>query len=476
MSRPFNLVKRTVAYTAVILARLGLVDESRGKRIADLAWPPIITGLARKSKTTADLAMVGLAIGPAAIAGLGFAFAFYFVGMSVGFSLANGAMALLSQRYGAGDIQGMDLIIKQTLWIELVLAGIIAALFIGFADQLIGLLGAAPDALTHGSLYLQVVALALFFEMPNKVASRALLSANDSWSPMVVRSSGAILNILLNALFIFGLGLGVLGAALGTIIATFAVSVTFTVGFLWGRLPVIGTLPIQSRPSRPYFDSSLSKQILKVSLPIIGKRLLTNGSNFIMLAIVAHFGTVIVAAYAVAREIRDLMNAPGWGFGTAARSLVGQELGANDEEEAGAYGADVLRFAVAVYAVIALFMFTFADQIAPLFTDDPAAIQAAVPFIMVMAVSLMGLGVDGASSGIVEAAGDTRWPFYARLVGLYVCMLPIALLGIFTSLGVLALYLAVTVETVVPALITYYRFTTNRWKIVSRRYRNPHSE
>jgi Na+-driven multidrug efflux pump len=208
-----------------------------------------------------------------------------------------------------------------------------------------------------------------------------------------------------------------------------------------------------------------------VGSPEVGKRVAQRAANFAMLAIVASFGTVFVAAYIVAREIRNLVNKPAWGIDIAARSLVGQEFGSADEREATAYGWDVLKFAIAIYVPISAAVFALAGWIAPAFTDDPATVEAAVPFIMVMAVSLIGLGVDSAASGIIGAAGDTRWPLYASLVGIYLFMLPIAYLGVVTRLGIVALYLAITAETVVPALLTYYRFTTDEWIAVSHRYR-----
>jgi len=72
---------------------------------------------------------------------------------------------------------------------------------------------------------------------------------------------------------------------------------------------------------------------------------------------------------------------------------------------------------------------------------------------------------------VISAGGDTRWPLYGRLVGLYGLMIPIAALGLLTPIGVPALYVAITAETVVPALITVHRFRTGKWKLVSRRYR-----
>lgn len=471
MGNGTNVLKLAISITASAVARIGLIDEKRGKRIADLAWPRVLTGLARQSKITADLAMVGLAIGPGAIAGLGFAFAYWSLANATGWSFANGGMAFYSQRFGADDQAGLDLAIKQTYLILFVVTSGFVVVMVVFAEPLIGLLGAAPASIEYGSIYLQVVALALLFDMIAQVAERVLISANDAWSPMVVRVVGGIGNIVLNAIFIFGLGWGVYGAALGTVIASFAIAAILVVGLINGWLPLIGDIPVQISLGPPYLDIALMKQILRVGSPLVGEQAVSRLAHFVMLAIIASFGTIFVAAYAVAREIRELMNIPGWGFSTAARSLVGQALGKSDERTASLFGRDTLRFTMVVYALMSVLMFTFADQIAPLFTDDPRAIDVAIPFIMVMAVSLLGLGIDSVAAGIIGGAGDTTWPLYARLVGLYLFMLPIAYVGVLTPLGIAAVYLAVTAETVVPALITYYRFRTDKWKAVSRRLR-----
>lgn len=471
-----NPLTWAVAQSATLLARAGVIDEVRGRRIADIAWPQFAIGVARMSQRTADFVMVGIAIGPAAIAGLGFAFAYWSIARSVGFSLTHGGMTFMAQRFGAGDPEGLDLAFKQTLWLELALAACFTALFVGAAGELIALFGAAPEALAHGTIYLQVVAIGLVFGVMNQLAASALISANDAWTPMHIRAGGAVLNILLNAALIFGFGLGVFGAALGTVIATAAVWVVFAYGLVRGRLPGYGPLPIRISLTRPYFDRTLTAQIAEVGIPLIGHRVVSRLAQFPMLLIVAEFGTVIVAAYVASREVRSLANTPGWGFNAAGRSLAGQALGADDEEEAGRYGWDTLRFSVAVYAVVAVGMFIFAGPIASVFSDDPAAIAATVPFVAVMAVSLLGMGVEESAAGVLSGGGDTRWPLYARLIGLYVVMIPVASLGLVTPLGLVALYLAVTAETVVPAVITFWRFASGKWIAVSRRYRHTPSD
>jgi len=104
-----------------------------------------------------------------------------------------------------------------------------------------------------------------------------------------------------------------------------------------------------------------------------------------------------------------------------------------------------------------------ARPIAGVFVDEPGTVDRAVPFIRVAAVSAVGFGVDGATTGALRGSGDTRWPFYGKLVGLYGVMLPVAYLATVTPLGIVALYLALLAETAVPAAVTYYRFRTGAW-------------
>lgn len=453
------------------LASLGIIDGERAERTTDLAWPRVVTGIARMSKTAADVAMVGLALGFPAIAGLGFAGPYWGMAFALGGGIAGGTISLVSQRYGAEVWHELDLAIKSSAVVTVLVTVPVAAGFWYFAEPLIGVLGAQGDALRYGADYLTVVALGVPFAGLNLIGSRALVGADDAWTPMMLRAGGAVVNIGLNAFLIFGLGFGVVGAALGTVLANVAVVATFVLGFLGVRLPVVGTFPVTLSPWRPYLERGLVRDLVEIATPLV----FTNGSrtaaSFPLLAIVATFGDPVVAAYEIAKRVRGLLNTPGWGFSLASSSLVGQALGTGDEDLADAYGREIILFAVAVYAVGAAFAFVFAEPITGLFVEDPSNLPIAAPFVQVAALSVVFWGVSGAATGPLRASGDTRWPFYANLLGLYVFAIPVAYLGSATALGLYGIYLSLAAETVVPAAVNYYRFATGRWKVVSRQYR-----
>lgn len=466
-----NIFSSWFYWLASQLARLGLIDAHRGERTVDLSWPRIVTGFARMSQQIADLAMIGLVLGPPALAGMAFAFAYWQIGNQLSLGLGGGTISLVSQRFGADDTAGIDRAIKQSAWIAIILAVPLTLLYWFFSPDLIRLIGASPESTVFGSIYLSVVSLGLAFEFLNKVASRALVGVDDAVTPMYVRSGGAFANIVLNAVFIFGLGLGVLGAALGTVLATLLTTAILCWGFLGRSVPFIGRFPIHVDSAPPYFDATLTRQLMEISVPLMGRWIAHSVVIFPLLAIISVFGTGTVAAFEVGRRIRGLMNSLGWGFGLASSSLVGQQLGKGDEGEAKKYGWDILRFAVVTYFGVALLAFVFASYIARLFVSQPDVLAQTTVFVRIAAIAVIGMGVDGVSTGSLRAAGDTRWPLYGKFIGLYVVALPIAYLGIVTPLGLIAVYVAFVAETFVPAGISFLRFWSGHWIEISRAYR-----
>ncbi len=462
-----------VAFLAETLERLGIIDSERFQPTVDLAWPRIVTGFAIMSKQTADLAMVGIAVGTAGTAGLAFALAFWEIVKMLGLGLAGGTVSLVSQNYGGEQTDRATLVVKQSILLTVALAVPIAVGFALFAESLIGLFGAGPESLTHGRTYLVLVAPAVLFEMLNLIASRTYTGVGDTFTEMVARAGGAVLNIALSAVLIFGFGLGVAGAAIGTSVSTGFVTLVLAWGMIGRSYGILGMepSPVPVTLSGSWLEPALLWQVIEISTPEIGRRLAQGVAVFPLLWIAATFGPVVVTALEVGRRVRSLINSVNWGLSLASSSLVGQHLGANDEDEAGAYGAAIIRLSAVCYTGLAILVVVFAEPIASLFVSGSEELALAATFVAVGAVSSIGFGIDGAATGALLGAGDTRLPFVASLVGRYVFALPAAALGLVTPLGIGGLYLALVLETAIPGGINYWLFRRGRWKAVSRRYR-----
>lgn len=459
----FNPVGSLFRGIASALARFQIIDRARGERIANLTWPRFLTMFARNSQRAADAAMVGLSIGPTAIAGLAFASIFWGVGNGLAGGLAGGTISQVSQRYGA-ESSDIGLAIKQSIWVGVALAIPFTLVFIWFSDPLIALVGTDPTTIAYGATYLQVLSLAMVFNYLNTISSRTLAGADDTWIAMVVRGSGAFANIVFNAIFIFGLGMGVAGAALGTVVAEVLVTVCFTWGFVSGSLPVVGEFPVEISLAGPHFDRELSTQLLRISPPLMVRNLSRSVAQFPLFALLAFYGPTIVAAFEVGRRVLKLIRTPGSGFSMSASSLVGQELGRGDDPEADSFAWDIIRFSSIVYIVTGGVVVVFAPLIAPLFVQEASAITETVPFIRVAALALLGKGMDATFGGILKAAGDNRWPMYGRFVGQYLVLLPLVYVGTIHPLGVVFVYVAAIAEPWSAAVISGYRFMSGIWK------------
>ncbi|ELY84054.1 MATE family efflux transporter [Natrinema altunense] len=465
--------RTAVEFVARTLERCGIIDAERFRPTMELAWPRIVTGFAIMSKQTADLAMVGIAVGTAGTAGLAFALGYWQIVTLLGLGLAGGTVTLVSQNYGGEETARASLAVNQSVLLALGVSLPIVGLFLAVPDTLIGLLGAGPAALRHGSVYLVYVAPAVVFELLNLIASRTYTGVGDTFTEMVARAGGALLNIVLSGALIFGFGLGAAGAAIGTTLASGFVTLVLAwgmVGRSYGRLGMEPS-PVPIARGGPWFEPTLLRQLIEISLPEIGRRLAQGAIVFPLLWIAASFGPVVVTALEVGRRVRALINSVNWGLSLASSSLVGQHLGAGEETEAGAYGAGIIRLSAVIYTAVTVLVVLFARPIAGLFVTDPAAVAQAAVFVAVGALSSIGYGIDGAAAGALLGAGDTRWPFVASLLGRYAFALPAAALGLVTPLGIGGLYLALFLETAVPGGINYWLFRIGRWKAVSRRYR-----
>jgi putative MATE family efflux protein len=475
---PVNALRRLAALVAGLLARLGVIEESRLRETTDLAWPRVLTGFAIMSKRTVDLAVVGLAIGPTAVAGLTVANAYWTVGKFAFIGLAGGTIALVSQNYGGGDSPRAARAVEASLLVAGGAALPLVALFAAGARPLVELLGNDARTLSYGATYLAIVAPGLLFEALNLVASRTYAGVGDTLTPMALRATGAVLNIVLSAGLVLGLGYGVAGAAVGTTLSTVFVAAAFAWGMTgrayWSRGDSGGASPVPVRfDALP--DRDLLGQLVTISTPLVARRIAQAAVVFPLLAIAAAFGPLVVAALGVARQVRALLDSFGWGFSIAASTLVGQSLGRGEETTAVAYGWEITKLSALVYVSVALVVLVFAEPIARVFVDSEGLVTT-TRFVRVAAVSVVALGVDGSVTGTLRGAGDTRVPFVATLAGLYLVALPLAWAGTVTVWGVFGLMAALVAETLVPMAVNYGRFRAGTWKAVSRGYRPDRGE
>jgi putative MATE family efflux protein len=461
------------------LGRVGLLDRERGEEAFDLALPVMVTGTIRTVLRTADFFMVSLALPAAAVAGLEFAFQYYFIGFGLALALSSGTISVVSRFKGAGNHARADLAIKQSLWLAVLVSLPLVAAAQLYSAPLVDLLTDDPAAIEQGAIYLRIVTYALLFRFWSMIAARALQGSGDTRTPMYVNLVTVPTNIALDAVLIFGFGpfpeLGIAGAAWGTTIAETLGAVIFF------SLLVAGSYDVSLRLGGTQWDTALARELVRVGAPLAGTRLVGTFGRFPFLFVLATLGTPVVAAFAIGRRVIMLAMMPAWGYSTASSTLVGQALGAGDESEATAYGWDTTSIALVTQLLIAAVMAVFARPIATVFTAE--TVDMTVEFIRMFALAVGGFSVARTMRGALRGAGDTSWPLYGKILGLAVRLAITALalpVGFAVSLGfvsiqpglgmgVLAIYVAVVVDFYIQAAVNVARFVSGEWQVVARK-------
>jgi putative MATE family efflux protein len=462
------------------LAKLGIVDRRKGEEAFDLAVPVMVTGGMRTLLRVADFLMVSLALGAEAVAGLELGFQYYFIPFGLSLALSSGTISVVSRFKGADDHAEADFAVKQSLWLALLLSVPITAFTWIYARPLIALLTNDPQTIGYGALYLKIVMLSVSFRFWSMIAARALAGSGDTRTPMYVRLLTLPTNVALNAVLIFGLlgapKLGVAGAAWGSAAANTLAAVIFLGLLLSGRYSV------RLRLGGKQWDTAVAGEIVRVGLPLAGTRLSRTFGRFPFLFILGVLGTEVLAAYAIGRRVMLLALMPAWGYATAASTLVGQHVGAGDEDEAADYGWQTLRIALATQVLIAAAVVAFAEPIAAAF--DATNVGLTVTFVRVFGIGVAGFSVSRTLRGGLRGAGDTSWPFYGGLLGTYVVRLPIAFAALPVGFGMTVfgvtvapglgwglagIFAAILADMYARAVVNGVRYWSGAWKAVARR-------
>ncbi|MFB6151577.1 MAG: MATE family efflux transporter [Haloarculaceae archaeon] len=472
-------VRSALSVVPAGVERAGIADRETAGEVFDLAVPVMVSGGFRVLLRIADFLMVGIALGDAAIAGLELGFQYYFLGYGLSLAVTSGTISVVSRLQGSGQPDRADLALKQSLWLALAISAPLTAGAWLYAEPLVAVLSDDPAAVEYGATYLSLVMLAIGPRFWSMAASRALAGSADTRTPMYVRLVTLPTNVVLNAVLVFGLGpapkLGVAGAALGTVAANAVAAAVFLALALSGRYAVA------LRPGGPQIDAGLVREIVRVALPLTGMRLLQTFGRFPFLFVLGVLGTPALAAFAIARRVMLFALMPAWGYSTAASTLVGQRVGANEADRAAAYGWAVLRIALVTQFLVAGAIVLAARPIATAFGTEH--VDLAVTFVRVFGLAVAGFSVSRTMRGSLRGAGDTRWPLYGTIAGSFLVRLPIAaaalpagfavtLLGtsvpVGLGLGFPAIYVAIVADYSTKAAVNVGRFRSGKWRAVAR--------
>ncbi len=440
-------------------------DRSIAARVLGLAWPVIVENSLMTLVNVADVAMVGR-LGKVAIASASLPGSPIFFSQAIFSAVSIGTTALVARLIGARERDKANMALRQSFFIAMVLGIIVTLLLVGFAQPIMHLMGARDEVLTMGSMYLRVSCSTFFFMTLSFILNGALRGAGDTKTPMITNIIANLVNLVLNYLLIHGIGvfpeMGVAGAALATAISRAV-----------GGILVLGV--VLSNKAKLHLDlrfpwtvdGDLMRRMLKVGLPAAGEQFVMRGSSMIMTRMITGLGTLAYASHSLVANFESVSFMIGLGFSMSASSLVGQHLGAKDEDGANACGHMAAKVAGIAMGLFGLAFLLIPRMIIGIYSNDPEVVTLGSSILRIAGFSQIPLALNIVYSGGLRGAGDTQYVFWVSVLGNLI--LRLGLIYVFAYLldmGVLGAWIGQTIDISIRSLFIFARYRSGKWRSI----------
>ena len=330
------------------------------------------------------------------------------------------------------------------------------------------LLGSDPEIAPAARSYFCTVAFFFPFSMASALYSSILRCSGNILLPSIMNVGMCVFDVIFNFIFIYpprdiggfhvwGAGLGVQGAALGTGLAQACVAVTLLLGIICRR----GPLRFQGNETWR-FTKPCMNNMLRLSTPTALERMALSLAQIVMTSVVAGMGTVAVASNYVAVQTESICYLPAFGVASAATALVGQSIGARrlDMAKRFAYGTTILGSILVFF--MALLMFGFAPFLTSLLTADTEVAEVSAGLLRIVAFSEPLFAVSIVATGALRGAGDSKAPFFINLFTMWGVRVMTVL--VFTHrFGVTGVWISMTAELITRGIVFLIRLLRGRW-------------
>ncbi len=423
------------------------IGETRGvktllgnprKAIVKLSIPMVVAMSAQTIYNLADAIWVS-GKGPESLSAVGFTFPFFFLALALANGTGIGGGAAISRRIGARDKKGADMVATHTIVIMVILAAITSVTMLLMARPVMRMMGAGA-ALELSVGYARIIFAGIIFLFFMQVSVSILRSEGDARRAMYAMVGGAVLNIILDPLFIYSFNLGVEGAAWATILSMFLVS---AVTFYWLFRERKTYVSFRFRGFR--FVRLVIIDIARVGFPASVSHMSMSLMAFFLTTIVAAVGGPRgVAVYTSGWRIISMATLPMLGIASAVIAVSGAAFGARDRRNVRISYFYALKIGVLTEIVLALIVLVFATQITWLFTwskESQLIIDDLVRFLRILWLLLPTVAVGMISSALFQGTGKGFNALVLTLIRTLVFTVPFAwFLGIHLGWGLTGIW------------------------------------
>ncbi|GAA0724633.1 MATE family efflux transporter [Clostridium malenominatum] len=438
-----------------------ILNGNMYKLIITLSLPIMINNLIQTLYNLADGVWVSK-LGSVQFGATSFVWPVNFLFISLGIGLSIAGTSLLSQLIGASKYKEANKYASQLVAISLIASIIFAALGYILSPFIIKLMGGTGELGEFSNIYLKIT----FLDMPVTFLffnySSIMNAQGNTITPTILSGISAILNVILDPIFIFTLNMGIAGAAIATLLSK-AILAVLGIYMLFNS-----SMHIKLSFKNFKFDKEIVKKIVDVALPSsIGQ----SGSalGFIVLnSFIVSYGNATIAAFGMVNRITSLVSQPAMGIGAALTAIVGQNLGCNQIERIKEAFIKSMKLTITFGAIGCFILIWKDEQIINFFIqsrDSADVISQGITYLQYISYSMPLMGIFSVLQGIFQGSGHTKYSMSMEVGRLWFVRLPMILMfKYFTTIGPSGIWFSMCFSNFIICVYGYVMYRKNTWQ------------
>ena len=440
------------------MSGLDMTEGKPWKNLLLFTIPLLIGNIFQQLYSTADAIILGRFVGDYALAAVGSSMPIFFLIIVLLMGIAMGAGVMVSQYFGAKQRKELSYTVGVSLTLTTILGVIMMVFGPPLTRPLLILLETPYEILDDSVLYMNVLLWGVLGMAYFNMLSGILRGLGDALSPLIYLAIACVLNVFLNILFIPILGMGVWGAAIGTVISQ-GLSSVLCLRRLMKMRDVFDLKLEYLRPKKEFV-----RQILKLGVPTGASQAVFAVSMMIIQPLANSFGPMFLAVNIIVMRVDGFVMMPNFSFGNAMTVYTGQNVGAGKLDRVGQGVKQCILLAVGTATVMVGVILIFGRSIAGFFTDTPEVIEMSVRMLQLLGAGYIIFAVNMVLWGVIRGAGDAMTPLWASLINTLGIRLPSAYILVHVMGRPEALFVSLLLGWTSVTIISVIAYRIGKWR------------
>lgn len=397
-----------------------MTEGTPWKRIVEFSLPMLIGNIAQQFYNTVDSIIVGKYVGDNALAAVGSASPILNLLLVLFVGIATGAGIMVAQYFGAKDREKLSHTIGVCISLTAIASLIIMVIGPLVTRPLLSFLNTPASIIDWCADYLVIYYVGIAGFAYYNILAGVLRGLGDSISALGFLLIATILNVFLDLWFVAGLGMGVPGVALATIIAQ-GISAVLCIIKLARMNSTFDFNLKMLVPAKEY-----SMKLIKLGLPSGFTQAIFSIAMIVVQSLTNSFGEMVIACNVIVMRVDGFAMMPNFTFGNAMTTYAGQNIGAKKMDRVDKGTKDGTMIAVGVSTVITILILIFGKYLMGVFTDTSELVDLSMHMMRILAVGYIAMAVTQSLSGVMRGAGDTMTPMWISLITTVILRVPVA--------------------------------------------------